>query len=202
MKKNHSFWKGGDMNKLSVLFLLIGCALLIFGVYQYFDIGIKKRESFKEAEEVISSGTNKQNLDKITFNPNEGETVGILEIPSIEGELPIIEGTDPDELEKGVGHYSGSAYPMQDDQVVMSGHRDTVFQRLGEVEVGDTITVKLPYGEKTYEMVNSKIVDADDASIIHPTEEEELVITTCYPFRYIGNAPDRYILYAKPLEET
>lgn len=111
-----------------------------------------------------------------------------------------MEGTDPDDLEKGVGHYKGSAYPLQNDQIVLSGHRDTVFRSLGEVKIGDTFVIELPYGEYTYEMVDSKIVDADDTTIIKSTApREELVITTCYPFSYVGNAPDRYIIYAKPV---
>nr|WP_311202022.1 class D sortase [Aquibacillus koreensis] len=187
--------------------LMIGGALfLIIGGYQLVNSKMEQKDRLNEAKEVINTtqdGKEAPNLlrgDPFSFHPNQGETVGLLEIPSIEGELPIIEGTDPDELEKGVGHYSGTAFPMQGDQIVMSGHRDTVFRRLGDVQIGDTITVKLPYGEKAYEMVDSKIVDADDRTIIGPTSDEELVITTCYPFSYVGDAPDRYILYAKPVE--
>ncbi|MCT2536772.1 class D sortase [Aquibacillus koreensis] len=186
---------------------MIGGALfLIIGGYQLVNSKMEQKDRLNEAKEVINTtqdGKEAPNLlrgDPFSFHPNQGETVGLLEIPSIEGELPIIEGTDPDELEKGVGHYSGTAFPMQGDQIVMSGHRDTVFRRLGDVQIGDTITVKLPYGEKAYEMVDSKIVDADDRTIIGPTSDEELVITTCYPFSYVGDAPDRYILYAKPVE--
>lgn len=189
------------MKKISILFVLIGCGFLLYGGYQHVKTKIAQQNSLKEANELLTVQNQDIEINAITFDPEIGETVGILEIPSIDGELPIVEGTDPDELDKGVGHYRGTAYPMQNDQIVMSGHRDTVFRRLGEVELGDIITVKLPYGERTYEMVDSKIVDADDRTIIKPMDDEELVITTCYPFSYIGDAPDRYILYAKPIDD-
>ena len=133
------------------------------------------------------------------FSPDTGETVGILHIPKLEADLPIVEGTHEDELAKGVGHYQGTAYPLQNDQIVLSGHRDTVFRRMGELEIGDILTIQLPYGEFSYEITDTKIVDADDRTIIVPHEEEVLTLTTCYPFSFIGSAPDRYIITALPV---
>src|SRR5699024_11703531 len=82
---------------------------------------------------------------------------------------------------------------------VLSGHRDTVFKQLPEVGVGTISTIKMPYGDFDYESVNTKVVSADDLSIIVPHDEEVLTVTTCYPFQYIGSAPDRYIIDAKPV---
>ncbi|QGH34036.1 class D sortase [Gracilibacillus salitolerans] len=192
------------MKKLALLFILAGVVILGIGGYQYFKIQAAENQAMTEAKELLDQSSNetseaiKQTPED--FFPDMGKAVGILEIPTLDAELPIVEGTDPDDLEKGVGHYRGSAYPMQNDQIVLSGHRDTVFRKLGEVEIGDTFTLQLPYGDFEYEMVDSKIVDADDTTIIKSTApEEELVITTCYPFSYVGNAPERYIIYAKPI---
>ncbi|WP_058306673.1 class D sortase [Gracilibacillus massiliensis] len=192
------------MKKVALLFILAGFVLLGIGGYQYFKIQAAEKQAMTEATTLLEQSSKETNEAKKVspeeFFPEIGDAVGILEIPTLDAELPIVEGTDPDDLEKGVGHYRGSAYPEQNDQIVLSGHRDTVFRSLGEVEIGDTFTVKLPYGEFEYEMVDSKIVDADDTTIIKSTApDEELVITTCYPFSYVGNAPDRYIIYAKPI---
>ncbi|MGN8647395.1 class D sortase [Gracilibacillus sp. HCP3S3_G5_1] len=189
------------MKKLALLFILTGVVLLGIGGYQFFKIQAAENQAMTEANELLkqSSTDNKKQAPE-DFEPDMGETVGILEIPTLDATLPIVEGTDPDDLEKGVGHYRGSAYPKQNDQIVLSGHRDTVFRKLGEVEIGDTFIIRLPHGDFEYEMVDSKIVDADDTTIIKSTApDEELVITTCYPFSYVGNAPDRYIIYAKPI---
>ncbi|MER2057688.1 MAG: class D sortase, partial [Niallia sp.] len=130
--------------------------------------------------------------------PSIGDAVGLLVIDKIDGELPIVEGTDPDDLEKGVGHYKGSFYPEENGQIVLSGHRDTVFRRAGELEIGDELKIVLPYGEFSYQITSTKIVEADDRSIITlDNTKEELILTTCYPFRFVGNAPQRYIIYAE-----
>ncbi|WP_067843278.1 class D sortase [Amphibacillus sediminis] len=189
------------MKKIALLFILVGLVFLSIGGYRYFKLQASEKQAFAEANALLNNRDNTgQEYDIRLFDPSHGETVGLLEIEKINASLPIVEGTDPDDLERGVGHHSATAYPGQDDQILLSGHRDTVFTRLGEVEVGDILTVKLPYGDFHYEMVGAKIVDADDRTIIQSTApDEELVISTCYPFGYIGNAPERYILYAKPV---
>ncbi|MEH7116592.1 class D sortase [Neobacillus vireti] len=130
--------------------------------------------------------------------PKIGATVGILKIPKIKAELAIVEGTDPDDLEKGVGHYKGSYFPGDKGQIVLSGHRDTVFRKLGELKIGNHLTIQMPYGNYSYEITRTKIVKSTDKSIITlQKQQEELILTTCYPFHYVGNAPKRYIIYAK-----
>ncbi|MEH7483626.1 sortase [Neobacillus drentensis] len=74
-----------------------------------------------------------------------------------------------------------------------------MFRKLGELEIGDSLKMEMPYGSYTYEIIDTKIVKSDDTSIITlQHSKEELILTTCYPFSYIGNAPKRYIIYAKP----
>lgn len=124
--------------------------------------------------------------------------MGILKVPKIDAKLPIIEGTNIDDLKKGVGHYIGTALPTEGEQIVLSGHRDTVFINFDQLEIGDEFIVELPYGSFTYEIRHTEIVGADDLTVIQPRGEEVLTVTTCYPFSALGNAPDRYIFYAYP----
>lgn len=126
--------------------------------------------------------------------PKTGDNIGILTIPSIRATLPIIEGTDEEELEKGVGHYKNSVLPGEPDHSILSGHRDTVFRKLGEVELNDLIIVTTSAGQFTYEVVEIYVVDKDDTSVITPTPNATLTLSTCYPFRFIGNAPQRYVI--------
>nr|WP_077248099.1 class D sortase [Bacillus sp. FJAT-27986] len=128
--------------------------------------------------------------------PKTGEEFGELIIPKISAYLPIIEGTDEDELEKGVGHYSDSVLPGMKDNSVLSGHRDTVFRKLGQVGKGDELIVQTKAGTFTYKVFGVRIVDADDRTVIVPKSRPVLTVTTCYPFDYIGDAPQRYILSA------
>src|SRR5690606_26001183 len=135
-----------------------------------------QKESLAEAREILTNNDEQQStIETENFSPEMGETVGILHIPKIEAELPIVEGTDEDELKQGVGHYKGTAYPLENDQILLYGHRDTVFKRMGELEIGDTLTIELPYGEFSYEIVETFIVDADDTTVIKSTAPNEVL---------------------------
>ncbi|MGX6442966.1 class D sortase [Neobacillus sp. K501] len=194
------------MKKLPLLFIVVGVIIIGIGIWQIVESKLQADASLKEAKEIVAQ----QQKDFLPTAPNGtgnkddapdfGETVGILAIPKIEAELAIVEGTDANDLKKGVGHYKGSYFPGDNGQIVLSGHRDTVFRRLGELEVGDHFEVQMPNGNFQYELTHTKIVDADDRTIITlQNSNEELIVITCYPFRFVGNAPQRYIIYAKPI---
>ncbi|MGM0778447.1 MAG: class D sortase [Bacillota bacterium] len=187
--------------------ILMGGGLVLFSLHEMYDQEKKTHDSLASAQERIQNEVNNesksvlQTEQPIDISFEKGEAIGILKIPRLKAELPIIEGTDEDELEKGVGHYSTTVFPGQPDQILLSGHRDTVFRSLGELEIGDIFLVSMPYGEFTYEITDSKIVDADDTNVIRSTAPDEiLTVSTCYPFSYVGNAPSRYILNAKRIQ--
>ncbi|MGA5689245.1 class D sortase [Cytobacillus pseudoceanisediminis] len=187
--------------------ILIGGGLVLFSMQEMYAQEKKTKVSLAQAQERVQNEVNKesksvlQTEQPIDISFAQGEAIGILKIPRLKAELPIIEGTDEDELEKGVGHYSTTVFPGQHDQILLSGHRDTVFRSLGELEIGDIFEVSMPYGEFTYEITDSKIVDADDTTVIRSTAPNEiLTVSTCYPFSYVGNAPSRYILNAKRIQ--
>ena len=188
---------------IAIVFILAGLSFVGYGLYEKIKMDVKTEQAMEVAMEMIASREQQKSndfIDKpVEFTPSFGDVVGILQIEKINAKLPIVAGTDPDDLEKGVGHYTGSSYPGEIGQIVMSGHRDTVFRRLGELQMGDEFIVSMPYGDFVYEIYDYKIVDADDLTIITlQKEEDDFLLTTCYPFSFVGNAPDRYILYAKP----
>lgn len=129
-------------------------------------------------------------------DPQIGDLMGELIIPKLGASLPIIHGTDEDELEKGVGHYADSVLPGQSDNSVLSGHRDTVFRELGKVGKGDEFIVNTADGTFTYRVRQVRIVDEDDRTVIVPKSRATLTVSTCYPFDFVGYAPERYILVA------
>lgn len=183
-------------NKFPLLIILTGLILVSIGLWQFIDVKTQTQASLKQAKELIKDQpadvTKKR--DENSPPPDMGETVGILAIPKIKAELAIIEGTDPDDLEKGVGHFKESYFSGDKGQIVLSGHRDTVFRKLGELKIGDSLQMEMPYGSFSYDITDTKIVKSDDTSIITlQHEEEELILTTCYPFSYVGNAPKRYM---------
>lgn len=184
--------------KYAVLILLLaGSVLTGYSLWQIRDSYVQTEEKKEEAVEILEASK----ADKpISLDFQANETIGLLTVPKLEKDIPIIEGTDEEQLAVGVGHYLGTAFPTQKDQIVLSGHRDTVFRQFDQLELGDIFTVKLPYGEFSYKIYDTKIVDADDRTIIRSTSPNEiLTVTTCYPFSYLGDAPQRFIFYAKPI---
>lgn len=158
------------------------------------------KNSLIEANQKVSEGQQNSDLKSEesakSFHANNGEAFATLEIPKLNKTLPIVEGTDADALNKGIGHLKDSLFPGQFEQIVLSGHRDTVFRNFDKIEVGDQFIVSMPYGKYTYTIRETEIVPEDDTSVIRKMGEEVLVVTTCYPFSYIGNAPKRFVTYA------
>lgn len=194
------------MKKLSGFIMIIGIVIIGYALFQMYDANKKQNDSLAKAEALLEEGQS----SKIDFKKDEplqidnsfdlGDELGILRIDKIDATLPIVEGTDDEELKHGVGHYVGTAFPMESDQIVLSAHNDTAFKRTGELDLGDRLTVSMSYGDFEYEIVETFITSADDLTVIQSTAPDELLtLTTCYPFNFIGYTPERYIIHAKPV---
>jgi len=140
--------------------------------------------------------------DKILYPvyPKEGDNIGSLTIPALNRKLPILQGTEEKELKEGVGHFIQSVLPGEKDNCVLSGHRETVFRQVGDLKIGDKLIVRTSAGTFNYEISGTRIVHEDDKTVIVPIDHAVLTLTTCYPFNYLGNAPDRYIISATLVE--
>lgn len=183
---------------MAALLFIAGTVLISITGWQFIDAKRQQKQSTEEAREVLGEAKDTK-PSRDAFQPQQNETIGMLRIPKINAVFPIVEGTDPDDLKKGVGHYTSTAFPGDNNQILLSGHRDTVFRKFGEIEKGDELIVELPYGTFLYVMDHAKIVPADDTTVIGSTAPNEVLnISTCYPFRFVGSAPDRYVIYAYP----
>ncbi len=189
---------------LSILLILVGLGLLLYGGNELLQSYMKENERLEEARAFISEET--KTVDEaadVDYHFEHGETIGMLYIPRFDRELPIVEGTEPEDLKEGVGHYIKTGYPGQNRQILLSSHRDTVFRNFDELEPGDEFHIKMEHGTFIYEFADNEIVGADDTTVIDLERKEEyLTISTCYPFSYVGNAPNRYIIYAYPKEDV
>lgn len=192
------------LRNLSILLIVIGIGFLSFAGYELFMTKKNESERLTEGSEIVSdefvnhvSEVEDLNYDYVV----DGEVIGVFYVPRLDREIPIIEGTDEEELAQGVGHYADTGMPGENRQILLSGHRDTVFRQFGELEHGDELHVKVKQGTFVYEIQDHEIVDANDTSVIDPDREDEvLTVSTCYPFSFVGSAPDRYVLYAYPTE--
>lgn len=135
----------------------------------------------------------------VKFAPPEA----VLRIPKIGLEVPVLEGDDALTLNRGVGHIPGTALPGQVGNVGVAGHRDGFFRGLKDLAAGDVIEMqRAGTGDKTdrYVVRNIAIVMPSDTSLLKNTSDSELTLVTCYPFRYVGSAPQRYVVRAALVE--
>ncbi|MGM0843544.1 MAG: class D sortase [Bacillota bacterium] len=183
---------------VSILMLTTGVGLIGYAGYHIFKQKVEQDGALQEAKaQIVTKETQaKEQLSSYSFD--KGDVVGILDIPALNRELPIIEGTDEEELEKGVGHYSSTKLPNQQDRIFLAGHRDTVFKKMGELKEGDQLKVEMSNGTFTYEIYEMFIVKEDDMSVVQSTNPDEiLTLSTCYPFEYLSSTEERYIINAK-----
>jgi sortase A len=131
-----------------------------------------------------------------------GSWVARLEAPSARLTATVLEGSDDDTLRKGAGHIEGTAFPGDDGNVGIAGHRDTTFRRVRHLEVGDILTLQTRRARFDYRIMKTMIVEPDAVEVLDPTAHPTLTLVTCYPFSYIGPAPKRYILQAHLIRET
>jgi sortase A len=188
--------------KLTSFFLLFGGLILLgYSGYQLMNQKIKEDKALQEAKEVVNTTRKKSNTkttNEVSYHYSKGDVVGILTIPKLKKELPIIEGTEEEELEKGVGHYSETSLPGQKNRIFLAGHRDTVFKSMGKIEKGDTLSIQMESGTHQYEVFETFIVKETDLSVLQPTSPEEiLTLSTCYPFEYLSSTEERYIINAR-----
>ncbi|MER2064092.1 MAG: class D sortase [Alkalibacterium sp.] len=197
------------MKALANLFIVVGLALLGWFGYTLYEQEQMQSVTIEQAEvaieklrtESVAADSPDFEEEVRNFSPEMHEAFGILHVPKLERSIGVVEGTDPDALDKGVGHMSSTVLPGQGEQIIFSGHRDTVFKNFANLNLGDTFVVEMPYGDYTYEIRDTDIVDADDTSVVGEMGEEVLVVSTCYPFDYLGNAPERFVFYAYPVLE-
>ena len=126
----------------------------------------------------------------------DGKPFGRIEIPSIDADYVVIQGTDEGDLQRGPGHYPTTALPGQGKTIGIAGHRTTYgapFNRIDKIEIGDEITLEMPYATFTYEVTKTDIVDPSDVEIVEDIGREQLVLTACHP---LYSAAERYAVFA------
>jgi sortase A len=180
---------------LAVIALGIGCVgFALVGIAQPID-SLAGYPGTSTGGSVASTNGSAASM-AVLAHPKVGNKLGVLSIPSLGQKFPIVEGTSATELQRGVGHFRGSVMPGGKDNCVLSGHRDTVFTKLGRLKKGDRLVVTTAAGKFTYQITQTRIVRADNKTVVVHSDHATLTVTTCYPFRFVGSAPDRFVLVA------
>jgi sortase A len=122
--------------------------------------------------------------------------LGVLRIPRLHLEVPVLEGTDDYTLNRAVGHIADTAPPGTDGNSGIAGHRDGYFRVLKDIVTGDVIELETLRGTESYRVERTWIVQPEDVSVLDHTDTRSLTLVTCYPFYFVGSAPQRFIVRA------
>jgi len=126
--------------------------------------------------------------------------IGELEIPRLGLKLAVVQGDSERILRRAVGHLPSTAMPGDLGNVALAGHRDTFFRPLRKIEPGDAITLKTYDGGFEYRVESIEVISPGNIGVLKPTGARTLTLITCFPFHYVGAAPNRFIVRATQLE--
>jgi sortase A len=152
----------------------------------------------KEASVALS-----QQLHRASSQPSVPQTpqipglVGRIEITRLGLSVIVMEGSEPKTLRRAAGHILGTALPGEHGNVGISAHRDTLFRPLKGVRIDDTVLFTTPAGEYRYRVVSTRVVGPDSVSVLDSDGTDEITLITCYPFYFVGPAPNRFVVRAE-----
>jgi len=129
------------------------------------------------------------------------DPVAVMNIPRLSLEVPVFEGTGELVLNRGLGIIEGTARPGENGNIGIAGHRDGFFRCLKDIQVGDRIELATLKGKAAYVVDETEIVSPDDVSVLDPRGRPAITLVTCYPFYFVGNAPQRFIVHASLTEQ-
>jgi sortase A len=125
-----------------------------------------------------------------------GESWARVEAPGLGLSAAVIEGTEPRALRRAVGHVPGPAFPGEPGNVVLAGHRDMHFRPLHQARPGEELRLITPDGVFVYGIESMEVVGPFDVAVMQPTATPQLTLITCYPFSFVGPAPQRFVVRA------
>lgn len=127
--------------------------------------------------------------------PKNGSKIAQLNIPDIHVSVPVYMGVSDTELSTGVGLHD-MAFPGEKGRIALAGHRETAFAKADQLQTGDRFELKTPKGIFTYQIRESRIVDAEDRSIVVETDHPEAVLYTCWPLQFGAPTEKRLVFFA------
>jgi sortase A len=168
-----------------IALLWVGGELGYAKIFQLYQLSRLKSQAVSANEHVPSSLRN-------------GDLVGRLDILERKISVVVVEGVDEETLAIAAGHVPGTSVPGSNGNVVIAAHRDTFFRELRNIHRGNTIQLSTPRGTFAYVVTNTEIVKPSETRVLESSGHPELTLVTCYPFSFLGAAPKRFIVHARP----
>jgi sortase A len=145
-----------------------------------------------------SRGSSVRPPSRLDFGKStRGDVIGRIEIPRLGLSVVVVEGSTKSVFRRAVGHIPGTALPGEPGNVGIAGHRDTFFRPLRNIQPDDIVKLTTMRGEFRYRVLSTKVVSPKDVTVLNPDGNEILTLITCYPFYFVGSAPNRFIVRAE-----
>ena len=185
-----------------------GCliAVISFGYYGYVSLEARLYQDFENRalDAILASAPAPEPASVASGSsrtaskarPAIGSAIGRIEIPRLGVSTIIRAGSDARTLNLAVGHIPGTALPGEIGNIGLAGHRDTFFRRLRDIREDDEILLVTPEGTFSFRVQRTSVVQPRDTWVLNATDEPTLTLVTCYPFTFVGSAPQRFIVRA------
>jgi sortase A len=182
------------LRRASYFFFAVAALTFGIGALFYFEAllsGAKDRRDFEELRHAAIPSR-----QKFPSSPAR------LEIPRLDISVMVYEGVSAATLRRGAGHIPGTAMIGDDGNIGIAAHRDSFFRPLRDIKPKDTIWLETIEGSYQYAVEWTNVVSASDVGVLEASDGSVLTLVTCYPFYYVGAAPDRFIVRARRLGMT
>jgi sortase A len=186
---------------MAVILWAAGFLLLGYCGMSWLSAGLAQIEGSLKLDRALRHQAQVQPAAAPALKPSHGVLIGRVSIPRLALSAIVFEGTDDAVLKRGVGHLTGSALPGQPGNVVLAGHRDSFFRDLRNIRQGDLIDVTTEWGTHRYQVDSTEVVNPAEIGVEAPTRTPTLTLITCYPFYYVGSAPQRFIIRAEDVRD-
>ena len=193
------------LKTLEKLLCLVGIVFLgIFGTHLVAE-EIKRNDdlaAFKAMPEQALWSEGRIAAFEESLSQPTSDVLGILEIPRLKLEVPVYDGASDLHMDRGAARIEGTALPGEPGNLGVAGHRDGYFRVLKDIALGDEIRITTVRGPESFVVQELSIVDPTAVEVLDPTEQQSVTLVTCYPFYFVGHAPERFIVRAVRKEQV
>jgi sortase A len=180
--------------------LLAGGGLLIASLGSLVQSEIRSARALEVVPEMRSWSDGARARYRAAAQQQPEAVLALLHAPDVDLTVPVYASYSELNLDRGAAVIDGMAYPREPGHIGIAGHRDGYFRALRDVRLGTTLTLETPDGEQRYIVDDLRVVEATEIAWLQETDSPRLTLVTCYPFHYLGDAPQRYLVRAAPLE--
>ena len=184
------------------LMLAIAVVCLEWYGLRMFDIHQRQSAAREAIERSLSEAPAAEAEPELPSTVPFGDLIGRLDIPRLKISAPVEAGEDASVLDYAVGYLPDTPLPWNPGNSAFAAHRDRLFRPLEGIRIGDDIQLSTRHGDLHYKVSRTLIVNPTDLWVLKPTADANLTLITCFPFRYVGNAPKRFVVQARKIEPS